>query len=504
VSDIITIQKQNEVWCRVDCELGIKYEINDHFQFQVPNYKFTPAYKLGAWDGMIHMFNPLKSLLHVGLVDKLKEFCKTRDYQLVFKDDHTYGLPNEVNVITFEKAKEFVDSLNIHSKGVKLNIHDYQYDAIFASLKNYRRIVLSPTGSGKSLILYCLVRYMQELDRQILIVCPTTQLVEQMASDFDDYAHHDASGWSSDDNVHKIYSGHSKSTGKPVVVSTWQSLVDMPVSWFSRFTSVMVDEVHNSKAKSLTGILEKCTNAKFRIGLTGSLTNSVTDKMVIHGLFGPAIKVATTRELIDKGHLTDIKISAIMLDYSADTKKALKGVSYVDEIKFLVSHSRRNNFIRNLALSMKGNTLLLFNLVESHGQVLYDLIKEKATDKQVFFIHGGVDVDERERVRSLIETNNDIIIIASVGTTSTGVNFKNLHNVIFAAPTKSLVRVLQSIGRGLRNSLGKTRMNLYDIGDKLTKSNKNTNHTYGHFVERLGIYAKEDFTYKLIEMVLEK
>lgn len=267
---------------------------------------------------------------------------------------------------------------------------------------------------------------------------------------------------------------------------------------------MMVANCHGVRGTSLQSILGKCREATHRIGMTGSLDKSETNEMLIRGMFGDIKRVTSTKKLMDDGHLTPINIKAIILDYSEETKELCKKFDYQKEIDFLCQHEKRNKFLRNLSLSLDGNTLILYNLVSKHGQVIFDMIKEKADpERKIFFIHGGVDAEEREQVRHIVEQNNNAIIVASVGTFSTGISINRLHNVIFASPTKSVIRVLQSIGRGLRLSSDKEVFSLFDIADNLAKSKKNKNYTYKHLIERLGIYHKESFQFKIIDVTLE-
>jgi superfamily II DNA or RNA helicase len=204
---------------------------------------------------------------------------------------------------------------------------------------------------------------------------------------------------------------------------------------------------------------------------------------------------------MDNQQLADLKIYNIILEYPEETRKACKELTYQEEMDFLVQHNQRNKFIRNLAISQTGNTLVLFQYVEKHGKMLHDMIWAKATDREVFFVYGGTDTEQREKVRQLTETEKDAIIVASYGTFSTGINIKNLHNIIFASPSKSRIRNLQSIGRGLRTSETKDSCNLYDIADDLSwKSHKNF--TLLHMIERIKIYNEEQFDYKLIKVQL--
>ena len=329
-----------------------------------------------------------------------------------------------------------------------------------------------------------------------LIIVPTTSLVEQMYSDFLDY------GWK-ENFLQKLYQGHDKKVISDVMISTWQSLHKMPKKYFDDFGCVIGDEAHLYKAKSLINILVKLTNTKYRFGLTGTLDDSQTHKLVLEGLFGSLKKVIKTKELMDSKTLAQLSIKCLLLQYSDEECKSIKEFKYADEIDFLVSSKKRNEFISNLTVSTKGNTLCLFQLVKKHGEVLHELIKEKVSpNRKVFFVFGGTDVDTREDIRRITEKEKNAIIVASYGTFSTGINIRNLHNVIFASPFKSRVRVLQSIGRGLRKGDDKESVKLYDIADDLTyKSRKNF--TLKHFVERINLYNEEQFEYNIKKILME-
>jgi superfamily II DNA or RNA helicase len=313
--------------------------------------------------------------------------------------------------------------------------------------------------------------------------------VEQMYKDFEDY------GWDVGSFCHKIYAGKERQTDSQVIITTWQSIYKLPKQYFSRFNVVIGDEAHQFKSKSLVSIMTKLFDAKYRFGFTGTLDGSQTHKWVLEGLFGPSYKITQTKDLIEKGHLSKLQIKVLLLKHNEH-----KFNDYEEEIQYLIGHERRNKFIKNLVLDLKGNSLLLFNRVETHGLPLYELINTSASDKRkIFFVHGGVDAEEREKVREITEKENNAIIVASYGTFSTGINIKNLHNVIFASPSKSRVRNLQSIGRVLRKGDNKTKAVLYDIADDITyKSRKN--YTLNHLIERIKIYNEEEFNYEIIQV----
>jgi superfamily II DNA or RNA helicase len=368
----------------------------------------------------------------------------------------------------------------------------YQVEGVYGALKHNRKLLISPTASGKSLMIYSLVRYYVDRGEKILLVVPTTSLVEQMYKDFLDY------GWDADSYCHRIYSGREKSNEAPVTITTWQSVYKLERSFFEDYGVIIGDEAHLFKSKSLINIMTKLHHAKYRFGFTGTLDGTQTHKWVLEGLFGPSYNVTRTDELMRQGHLSQLDIQCLVLKHPPQTFE-----TYNDEIEYLISHEQRNRFIRKLTLDLKGNSLVLFARVEAHGAILYDEINNnKSEDRKVFFIHGGVDTQERELVREITEQENNAIIVASYGTFSTGINIKNLHNVIFASPSKSRVRNLQSIGRVLRKGKDKVKATLYDISDDCSTKNRR-NYTLNHFIERIKTYNEENFNYEIITIQLK-
>ena len=489
-TNLLIIEKKNEVYITIECESDIQREISEFFTFYVPGYKFMPAFRNRMWDGKIRLFSQKTKEIYYGLYPYVKAFAEERGYTIVCGKD--VEINNKVNIDT---VKHFCNSL-----GQKFEARDYQIDAVYNNLRFNRSLLLSPTASGKSFIIYALIRYYTHLlkDKKCLLIVPTTSLVEQMYSDFQSY------GWNVKKNCHRLYSGYSNQTDKKVLISTWQSLYKLPKKYFEQFGVVFGDEAHLFKSKSLTEIMTKLIDCKYRIGLTGTLDGAQTHKLVLEGLFGAVNKVTSTRKLMDKKQLSNLVVRCLILKHTEENSKMIASGKYQDEIDYLVSSKSRQNFIKNLALSLKGNTLVLFQLVEKHGQNLHQIIKDKAeTDRKVFYIFGGVEADEREAIRGIVERENNAIIVASYGTFSTGVNIKNLHNIIFASPSKSRIRNLQSIGRGLRLGDNKVNATLYDIADDLTYKSKE-NFTLKHFQERINIYTEEEFDYEMHNIDLKE
>jgi len=375
----------------------------------------------------------------------------------------------------------------------KYSPREYQVEGVSDALKHNRRLLISPTASGKSLMIYAIVRYFVERQQNTLIVVPTTSLVEQMYKDFADY------GWDVGSFCHKIYAGKERETDSQVIITTWQSIYKLPRKYFERFSVVIGDEAHQFKSKSLISIMTKLHKAKYRFGFTGTLDGTQTHKWVLEGLFGPSYKIIKTDELMKKGHVAKLDINVLLLKHPAT-----KFETFEDEVQYIINHDKRNKFIRNLALDLKGNTLILYSRVETHGRVLYDMINNNVLEqREVFFVHGGVAAEDRENVREITEKEDNAIIIASYGTFSTGINIKNLHNVIFASPSKSRIRNLQSIGRVLRKGSNKTKATLYDIADDISYKTRR-NYTLNHLVERIKIYNEENFNYDIISIPLKK
>ena len=484
----IIIQKKNEVYLTIQAEPHIYYELRDAFQFEVPNAKFSPAYKNKWWNGRIYLFNVDTREIYIGLLDRIIRFCEDHEYTYEFADNKFYGLPFEVNEnISKEGVRDYLNSICSHTP------RDYQVEGVYDALKHNRKLLISPTASGKSLMIYSVVRYYVEKQQNILIVVPTTSLVEQMYKDFADY------GWDVGSFCHKIYAGKERETDSQVIITTWQSIYKLPKQYFARFNVVVGDEAHQFKSKSLISIMTKLCDAKYRFGFTGTLDGSQTHKWVLEGLFGPSYKIINTDELMKKGHLAKLDIKILLLKHPPNRFDIFE-----DEVQYIINHEKRNNFIKNLTLDLKGNTLVLFSRVEGHGQPLYNLINtSKVDDRHVFFIHGGVETEERERVREITEKESNAIIVASYGTFSTGINIRNLHNVVFASPSKSRIRNLQSIGRVLRKGENKVKATLYDIADDISyKSRKN--YTLNHLIERIKIYNEENFNYDIVNIPLKK
>jgi len=385
-SNTLIITKVDEVYMQIESEAVIRQELVDFFEFAVPGAKFMPAYKARMWNGKIQLFSPMTKQLYLGLLPYVEHFAAEREYSIETNE--------EINIQENFSRNEGVDF--IKNLGLKLTPRDYQVDSFVHCVRNNRALIVSPTASGKSLIIYMLANFYQ---KKTLLIVPTISLVHQMRSDFIDYGMHE-------DDIHMIMGGEEKRSDAPIIISTWQSIYKMRKDYFAQFDVVIGDECHLFKAKSLTSIMTKLVGCKYRFGFTGTLDGSETNKLVLEGLFGKAKQFVKTKELIDSEHLSAFKIKCLVLKHTDEEKKLVSKMKYQDEIDYIVGHQRRNTFIKNLAVSLDGNTLLLFQYVDKHGKILYDRIsKAVATDRKVFFVYGGTDAQTREQVRAITDAH---------------------------------------------------------------------------------------------------
>jgi len=485
----ILATKKDEAMLYVSCDDDVAQELSDYFSFFTPGYQYQPKFKAGIWDGKIRLFDRRFYTLPYGLIAYLQKFATDRGYQLSI-DDNILLTTN----FSITEAEAFAQRLQLpHTP------YDHQIEAFAKAIRNRRALVLSPTSSGKSLLIYLISRFLEQTHKKGLIIVPTTSLVEQLYSDLKDY------GWNVEKFVHRIYAGKAKFTNHYLTISTWQSMWMQTPEYMTQFDFMIGDEAHQFKATSLTQLMNRMTNASVRIGTTGTLDGWKVHKLALEGMFGNVFQATTTRKLMDAGIISDLKIKCLVLKYPQEfCKTALtitdpsgkkRKATYQEEYQAVIAYPPRTKFIRNLTLSIPGNTLILFQLVEKHGKVIYEDLKEHAGADRVFFVHGEIDTEERERIRKIVEQSTNAIIVASYGTFSTGINIRNLHNVIFAGPSKSRIRNLQSIGRGLRKAEGKTHATLFDIVDDL-RIGKRENFLLQHFAARATTYNEEKLLFK--------
>lgn len=485
---------------QIVAERGVLMEISDAFTFYAPNFKWNPKFKNGFWDGKLRFVDYRNGTIAQGLLYDAITYCKRQNYSVEL-DDILSKRIKAVKEYSPEEVSSFLSTLSpSDAEGDLLTFHDFQELAVHECVKHGRRTILSATGSGKSLIIYALARYMITADEKVLIIVPSVSLVNQLQSDFKEYSQ--INEWDVDANTHKIFSGQEKKNSSPITISTWQSLANLPAKWFNDFTTVIGDECHQAKATEIKGVIEKAVLASNRFGFTGTLDEVVSNKMTIRGVLGPEIRVSSSKELMDASVLSELRVTPVLLEHKKTFCDSLGKLTWQAEMDALVKYEKRNRFIASLALQkLEGNTLVIVNYVDKHARPLYKLLEEINTEKnlgkKIHYITGGVDAEVREDMRQQAKTSDNNIYVATYGVFSTGVNVPRLNNCIIASPTKAKIRVLQTVGRILRKAPGKEYATLVDIGDDLSGGKKKKNVTFGHFTERLRYYAEEGFTFDL-------
>jgi len=479
----VTISKINELYIKLDCSADIRFFLYDQFCFEVPGFKFMPKFKSGMWDGKIRLFSSNTGKIYHGLFDQVTKVLDENNFTWVVKDDK--NRVDEKSKLSIAEIDAYIDSLKF-----PYELYDYQRDTIIECITNHRKLILSPTSSGKTTSIFALANYYKQFGK-VLILFPTTSLILQTKKEFISFGA-DAG------DIHEIMEDRAKNTDKSIVLSTWQGIYTQPKSYFQQYSTIITDEAHTATAKSLTTILENLENCKYRFGFTGTLDGSKVNKLILTGLFGDCKQVTTTTKLIENQQISDVRIKIVILKH-----KYRMFQNYSEEINYLIQDEKRNNVILNLVGKIKGNTLILTSRVEQHAIPLYNSIKNKYSDKCVHIVYGDIDTDDREEIRGLVETQDNAVIVASYQTYQAGISIKNLHNIIFALPSKSKIRNLQSIGRGLRLHKSKTHASIYDIADDISKG-EHKNYTYNHLLSRINYYAAEELNFETIELNLNK
>lgn len=492
---MIKLFKINESDIFIECSFDEAREISNQFTFYAPGYMFNPKYKMGIWDGKIRLFSAQDCILPQGLLHLLIKYF--RSVKIPFSvENKQLLLPGKK--ISDEKVIKFATKL----LKCKYTPYDHQIYAVQQMIYQKKMIAIAATSSGKSysaFLFFNLLKYLDDNFKFLLIV-PTVQLVRQMSDDFCEYGENfcDYNNY-----IHQIYSGQEKHTDKPITISTWQSLQKIKdKKYFDQFNCVLVDEVHTANGKQLQNIVNACKNAEYKIGMTGTLKKAKADILQIISLFGQKVDVIRTKELIDKGFASPLKINAIILKYSKEISRVLSAASsYTEEVKFINEQSFKRNYICSLANNRKDNTLILFRTIK-YGKLLKDTLK-KISNKKIFYVDGKTKLSYRNNVRKYCETHSNCIVIASYGVFSTGISIKNLHNIIFGESMKAMYKIVQSIGRGLRLHKNKECALLFDIVDDLTYR-KNKNYTLNHFFERIKYYEDDKFPYKIKKIEVTK
>lgn len=468
---------------------GVIYEIGDYFSIFIESAKYDYRFKNHLWDGKIKFANVRTRTIPVGLKGELKRFCEERGYDFV---DET-----PTNIFISDSLDGFDEWLaGLH---LPFTPRDYQIVSVKEAIKKKRLIVLSPTGSGKSFSIYLLLRWHHDHGRRCTLIVPNVSLVEQMYSDFGNYSKDDPN-FNVEETCQLLYAKKDKRLDENKhLITTWQSLKLYTEDVINGFDVLLFDEVHRSKSAEVSKLLKSATDIRLRYGFTGSLSSSLADNLTIESVFGDVFTATTTKQLQESGELAPLTIYCLTINHTKDDCRYVfkEAREYAKEISYLCHNEKRNKFIRNMASSLKGVVLVIFKHIE-HGRHLFELIKEKVGDsREVFFIDGSVD--DREDIRQAIVNGKDAILVASVGTTSTGVNIPNLQHIILASPSKSRIQTIQTIGRSLRTHKAKNRAYVYDLVDNL-KFSRRQNFCLKHALERFKIYGEQGFDVEFKEV----
>ena len=488
IEKTIVVEKVDEVFVRINCSLEQGYEIKNYFSCYTNGYKWHPKFKARLWDGKVSFFNMKNQTLPIGLLKKFDKFAEEYEYPI------TYTFNREPDSVCQDDLDLFYKEIFVDSKFYP---RDYQNKAILNSINHGRGVLEMATGSGKSLIIYCLIRFMlASTEGKIILVVPSVMLTQRMFSDFVSY------GWKNAfTEVSILYSDKDRyDPSKRILITTWQSVYKKDQEYFDKFESVIIDESHSAKAESLKSILSKCTKASFRIGTTGTLPTESVDKYSIFGFLGPVISTVKSIDLMELGILAKIKIINVFLKYSEKEINKSKKMTYAEEERFIHTHPNRNAIFSFILknIDKDENTLILCSKIE-HLKSIVAYLEFKFKDRKIVQIHGSVDYDKREDIRQSLDNEKGTILVGSYGTMKQGVNIKKLHNVIFASSYKSKITVLQSIGRGLRTHEEKSELKLWDIIDDMRYEKRTgtigTNYIFDHFMERLSYYKDQSFTF---------
>lgn len=488
MNDIIVLQKVNEVYLKVRCSKSQAMELKEHMAFYASDYKYHPRFKAGFWDGKLYLYDYKLNLLPIGALPKFVTFCETFKYEYLFDFDAEKEFGDSIKDETLERSFEY-----LFPPEQDYYPRDYQQEAIKKALLNKRGVLRLATGAGKSIIIYTLIRMLIAKGEKIILVVPSISLVEQMFSDFKEY------GWDmADKHCNLLYSGQQIDPRKSVLITTWQSVYQKAPKFFEPYGALIIDETHGAKGQSIQEICKKCTSASYRIGLTGTMPKDEAEKWTIYGFLGPTIYDLSAKTLIDRGVLSQIQIKNVIAKYPVEMCKPM--IDYPSEQNLINGYEKRTKVLDHILKQIpKGqNTLILVQRIK-HLKMIRDHLLDNHQNLEVYEIYGDTKPEERERIRKLVDQRDDVALICSYATMAVGVSIKKLTNVVFFESYKSEVKVLQSIGRGLRKHESKECMILWDVVDDLRypKGKKMiSNFTYRHWENfRLSYYKEQGFEF---------
>ena len=486
----------NKQFLRIDeaSELEIE-QLNITFNRRIENWRFHPLVKKGLWDGYISYIKDDK-WIPSGLWKEVVDLCKQYKFELKMNGVTSMFDPSV-------KLEEFTEWALDYFDGHEITPRDYQIDAAYNILKFRRCLSELATSAGKTLITYMVIAYMLEKGKsgRVLLIVPNVSLVVQASEDFMDY------NWRNATNikVQQIYSGQKIRPGRNMVIGTYQSLVKKDKEYFQQFDAVIIDETHKAKSTSIKTILQKCTAANYRFGLSGTIPKAKTlDRLTLMAHTGPVITEVNANFLQEEGHIAGCNVKVIKMDYAPQsTKDAFREMSqnryeskdvYRFESNYVINSTGRLAFICNIISRVRGNSLVLFHRIE-HGKRIYEKLRQDS-DKPVYYVDGNTDKDIREEYKKKMEAGAQVVIVASYGTFSTGISIKKIHNIFFTESFKSEVIIRQSIGRGLRKHHTKSEVNIIDFVDDLSSPDWD-NYLIRHAKARQKIYKEQKFPFDI-------
>jgi len=477
-------------------------ELYLNFQYMHPNAKFMPAYKNGSWDGEVRFINYLdsnrdKALAPVGLLRPIMEFCSSRQIELIFEN----GDIGIRELKHFDKIDIYFDKVLNPSLPGKMELRDYQRKAIKQALKIQKATLISPTGSGKSLILYGYIRWIldhefEENDRLLLVV-PNTTLVEQMAKDFIGY------GYKRVNNIEKIYHGQEKNFSSQIIISTWQSLYKYEYEFFEQFRGIIIDECHGAKANKLRYVSENCINAEFRLGTTGTLQSDLLERYQVTSHLGTPFRTKTTVELVSEGHLSEFLVKNTVLKWK--TKEKLELSTFDEEYSAVLKCPERRdlivNFIQNVYNNEPVGTFLVLGNRIDYLKDMYAKLKEKYDN--VYLIYGEIKEKDRQVILEKIKKCGGILV-ANLSILGTGINIPNVFQIVVATPFKSAdILAIQMIGRAIRLYSGKKMATIYDFFDKIPIKGKQHNNIFKWLQVKEDVYRREGYKHNTYQIEMQ-
>lgn len=513
---MIGIHKVNESYARMeyddDKELSL---LHNALSYYPDNYRFMPAFKNGMWDGQIHLMDASTGAFPLGLVRHVLKTAKELGIE--------YKIDSEVARcfvdMSFNPAhfQTFLDTTRFFSGGVEIFPRDDQIEATRRALESRRCINLCPTSFGKSLAITMECLYLLQQGKKCIIVVPTKDLVEQFYNDIKDYATNEEGKLESwYPVVQMIYGGRDKDL-KPetqICISTWQSLYSIwkgDKKYMNQFDCICLDECHRGSGRAIQSVMMSAKDVGIRTGWTGTLANEQINEMLIRGLFGEARQIITTLELMDKKIVAQLKISIVKLQYPEGWGRKFKLLDYPNQCKYFEELQERTDSICRMALDRNATGLMLYKKI-AHGETIFNTLRKMAPERNIYLVHSGhfQRNDEKyksfEELKPLLEQEKDAILVANYQLVGTGVSIKNLHFVMFAAPIKSYITTIQSIGRGLRVSDTKKSVELIDIVDDMSykaRVNIVQNYALKHYAERYKIYTTNGFDYSMETVHIE-